>query len=266
MGFCVIHHVRPPLWLKTDWLVALTQAESSAHQRRQLAHDRPGNCRSCISAASMESHRIPQDSWPHQRRSAASTEPDTQYDIMAASAIPVGGQTSWSCAQPEPEPEFPEAADREASHQPSRQETRAFPPRIPRQPGSAPEVETRALPLRIPRQAGSAPGVGMAALLPVQNENAKNWLQSGGSVEIPSGCIEGGWDIYMPFRRQRRLNVGDMVFCALRLCGGDRRFCASRITRIDWNLWKGRTARWFTIADGWCYERDIYGILRPEGH
>ena len=92
----------------------------------------------------------------------------------------------------------------------------------------------------------------MAALLPVQNENAKNWLQSGGSVEIPSGCIEGGWDIYMPLRQ--RPHVGDMVFCALR-------FCASRITWIDWNLWKGRQAPCFTIADGWCYERDIYGIL-----
>ena len=97
----------------------------------------------------------------------------------------------------------------------------------------------------------------MAALLPVQNENAKNWLQSGGSVEIPSGCIEGGWDIYMPLRQ--RPHVGDMVFCALR-------FCASRITWIDWNLWKGRQAPCFTIADGWCYERDIHGILRPEGH
>ena len=105
----------------------------------------------------------------------------------------------------------------------------------------------------------------MAALLPVQIENIKNCLQSGGSVQIPSGCIDGGWDIYIPFRGQR-LNVDDMVFCVLRLCGGDRRFCASRITRIHLNWWKGRTAPWFRIADGWCYERDIYGKLRPEGH
>ena len=222
MGFCVIHHLRPPLWLKTDWLVALTQAESSAHQRRQLAHGRPGNGRSCSSAASMEFH----------------------------ARSPVGGQTSGNNQaqpepEPEPEPEFPGAADREESHQPSRLETRAL--------------------LRIPRPAGSA---GRVALLPVQNENAKNWLQQGGAVEIPSGCIEGGWDIYMPFRRQRPLNVGDMVFCALRPCGRHRRFCASRITWIDWNLWKGRQAPCFTIADGWCYERDIYGILgpEPEGH
>ena len=225
MGFCVIHHVRPPLWLKTDWLVALTQAESSAHQRRQLAHGRPGNGRSCSSAASMQ-------------------HPETSYDIAAFHArSPVGGQTgssSWphqrrqhEQSEPEPEPEeFPGAADRE-SHQPSRQKTRTL----------------------------LVQNVGMAAL-PVENENAENWLQSGGSVEIPSGCM-GGRDIYMPFRGQRRLTVGDKVFCALRRGGRDRRFCASRITRIEWNWWKGRQAPWFTIADGWCFERDIYGILCP---
>ena len=96
---------------------------------------------------------------------------------------------------------------------------------------------------------------------PTGMARAKNRLQSGGSVEIPSGCIEGGYDIYMPCRRPRQLNVGDMVFCALRLFGRDRRFCASRITRIEWNLWKGRQAPWFTLADGWCYAQDIIGIL-----
>ena len=101
--------------------------------------------------------------------------------------------------------------------------------------------------------------------LPVQNDQAKKWLQSGGSVEVPYDCIEGGWGIYKHYTEEGSLKVGDIVFCALQACERQPRYCADRITCIDWIWLNGRLAQRFRIADSWCYEPDIYGIQCTTG-
>ena len=104
---------------------------------------------------------------------------------------------------------------------------------------------------------------GMAAL-PGGNENAKSWLRSGGSVEL---LPRSNRDSYMPFwvdDRPLNLNMGDEVFCEMRARGTQRRFCARKITWIDWSVWGTTEDPCFITADGWCYRRDIYGLRCPQ--